>query len=122
MVPAASAGTDVSSLYKTMYVWFVVAGAADAMGKPLERPLASTAAMAARLHEELITAERAQRDVLAQRAEAERRREEADKIVTRLRQRDPDLRIAALREAMGPYRPEDLVKYEAGLRLAGLPD
>jgi tetratricopeptide (TPR) repeat protein len=50
------------------------------------------------------------------------RREEADKIVTRLRQRDPDLRIAALSEAMGPYRPEDLVKYEAGLRLAGLPD
>jgi chromosome segregation ATPase len=37
------------------------------------------AAMAARLHEELITAERAQRAVLAQRAEAERRREEADK-------------------------------------------
>src|ERR1700724_1799214 len=48
--------------------------------------------------------------------------EDADKIVTRLRQRDPGLRISTLSEAMGPYRPEDLAKYEAGLRMAGLPE
>ncbi|HEV8535159.1 MAG TPA: AAA family ATPase [Candidatus Limnocylindria bacterium] len=39
-------------------------------------------AVAARLHEELLAAERAQREVLAQRAEAERRREDADQRLT----------------------------------------
>jgi len=48
--------------------------------------------------------------------------EEAAKAVARLRQLDPGLRIATLREALGPYRPEDLAKYEAGLRQAGLPE
>jgi len=48
--------------------------------------------------------------------------EEASKAVTRLRQLDPALRIATLREVLGPYRPEDLAKYEAGLRKAGLPE
>jgi hypothetical protein len=42
--------------------------------------------------------------------------------VARLRQRDPALRIANLREVLGPYRPEDLAKYEAGLRQAELPE
>ena len=46
--------------------------------------------------------------------------EEASKAVTRLRQLDPGLSIANLREVLGPYRPEDLAKYEAGLRQAGL--
>jgi len=48
--------------------------------------------------------------------------EEASKAVERMRQLDPGLRIATLREALGPYRPEDLAKYEAGLRQAGLPE
>jgi TolB-like protein len=48
--------------------------------------------------------------------------EEAAKAVTRLRQLDPALRISTLREALGPYRPEDLAEYEAGLRKAGLPE
>jgi len=50
------------------------------------------------------------------------RMEEASKAVERMRQLDPGLRIATLREALGPYRPEDLAKYEAGLRQAGLPE
>jgi tetratricopeptide (TPR) repeat protein len=50
------------------------------------------------------------------------RMEEASKAVERMRQLDPSLRIATLREALGPYRPDDLVKYEAGLRKAGLPE
>ena len=48
--------------------------------------------------------------------------EEAEKIVARLRQRDPGLRISTLRETLGPYRPEDLAKYEEGLRKAGMPE
>jgi chromosome segregation protein len=64
------------------------------------------AAMAARLHEELITAERAQRAVLAQRAEAERRREEADK------------RLAAAQAARGDAEvvADKLVTSEADVR------
>jgi TolB-like protein len=48
--------------------------------------------------------------------------EEAAKAVTRLRQLDPALRISTLREALGPYRPQDLARYEEGLRKAGLPE
>jgi len=48
--------------------------------------------------------------------------EEARTAVTQLCQRDPALRVSALRDALGPYRPEDLAKYEAGLRMAGLPE
>jgi TolB-like protein len=48
--------------------------------------------------------------------------EEARQAVAGLQQRDPTLRISTLRDALGPYRPEDLAKYEAGLRQAGLPD
>jgi TolB-like protein len=50
------------------------------------------------------------------------RLEEAKKVVARLRQANPGLRIAEIREALGPYRAEDLAKYEAGLRQAGLPE
>jgi hypothetical protein len=46
--------------------------------------------------------------------------QEAEEIVARLRQRDPGLRISTLRERLGPYRPEDLAKYEEGLRKAGV--
>jgi TolB-like protein/class 3 adenylate cyclase len=48
--------------------------------------------------------------------------EEARQVLAGLQQRDPTLRISTLRDALGPYRPEDLAKYEAGLRQAGLPD
>jgi TolB-like protein len=48
--------------------------------------------------------------------------EEAKEIVVRLRQSDPGLRISTLRERVGPYRPEDLAKYEEGLRKAGMPE
>ena len=48
--------------------------------------------------------------------------EETKEAVARLRQLNPTLRIAEIRKALGPYRPEDLAKYEAGLRKAGLPE
>ena len=51
------------------------------------------------------------------------RLEEAQKAVARLQQLDPALRVSNLRDALGPYRrPEDLAKYEEGLRKAGLPE
>jgi len=48
--------------------------------------------------------------------------QEAKEIIARLRQRDPRLRISTLRERLGPYRPEDLAKYEEALRKAGMPE
>src|SRR5438132_3208547 len=68
------------------------------------------AAMAARLHEELITAERAQRDVLAQRADAERRREEADKRLAAAQGARGDAEVAADRLATGEADVRDLVR------------
>ncbi|TMG57302.1 MAG: hypothetical protein E6H87_12230 [Chloroflexi bacterium] len=68
------------------------------------------AAMAARLHEELITAERAQRDVLAQRADAERRREEADKRLAAAQGARGDAEVAADRLATAEADVRDLVR------------
>jgi len=68
------------------------------------------AAMAARLHEELITAERAQRDVLAQRAEAERRREEADKWLAAAQGARGDAEVIADRLATAEAEVRDLVR------------
>ena len=48
--------------------------------------------------------------------------DQAEKIAARLRERNPALCISKLSEALGPYGPEDLAKYEAGLRKAGLPE
>jgi adenylate cyclase len=49
--------------------------------------------------------------------------EEATRAIARLRQLDPALRVSNLRDALGPYRrPEDLAKYEDGVRKAGLPE
>jgi hypothetical protein len=48
--------------------------------------------------------------------------DEARKVATRLRQLDPTLRVFNLRDVMGPYRPQDLARYEEGLRKAGLPE
>ena len=68
------------------------------------------AAMAARLHEELITAERAQRDVLAQRAEAERRREEADKRLAAAQSARGDAEVIADKLATAEADVRDLVR------------
>jgi tetratricopeptide (TPR) repeat protein len=47
---------------------------------------------------------------------------EARGAMQRLQDVDPVLRISNLRDAIGPYRPEGLARYEEGLRLAGLPE
>jgi adenylate cyclase len=46
----------------------------------------------------------------------------ASKAVARLRQLHPALRVSNLRDVLGPYRPEDIARYEEGLRRAGLPE
>src|SRR5437879_4274809 len=68
------------------------------------------ATMAARLHDELITAERAQRDVLAQRAEAERRREDADKRLAAAQSGRGDAEIVADGLASAEADVRDLVR------------
>jgi TolB-like protein/class 3 adenylate cyclase len=51
------------------------------------------------------------------------RPEQAHKAVARLRQLNPAQRVSTLKEVQGPYRrPEDLSRYEEGLRKAGLPE
>jgi len=51
------------------------------------------------------------------------RLEQAQNVLARLRQVDPALRVSNLRDTLGPYRrPEDLARYEEGLRRAGLPE
>ena len=51
------------------------------------------------------------------------RLEQAQKAIARLRQLDPTLRIATLREIQGPYRrAEDIATYEEAMRKAGLPE
>ena len=50
------------------------------------------------------------------------RPEQAQKSVARLRQLNPTLRVSNIRDVLGPYRPEDLARYEEGLRKAGLPE
>jgi len=51
------------------------------------------------------------------------RLEQAQKALARLRELDPALRISNLRDRLGPFRrPEDIARYEEGLRRAGLPE
>ena len=51
------------------------------------------------------------------------RLEQAQQALARLRQIDPALRVSHLKDMLGPYRrPEDVAKYEEGLRKAGLPE
>ena len=50
------------------------------------------------------------------------RPEQAHKAVARLRQLNPALRVSSLKDALGPWHPEDLSRYKEGLRLAGLPE
>jgi hypothetical protein len=50
------------------------------------------------------------------------RSEQACKTVARLRQLNPVLSVSNLKDVLGPYRAEDLARYEEGLRRAGLPE
>ncbi len=51
------------------------------------------------------------------------RLDEAHKAVARLRQLNPALRVATLKDVRGPHRrAEDLSRYDEGLRQAGLPE
>jgi TolB-like protein/class 3 adenylate cyclase/Tfp pilus assembly protein PilF len=50
------------------------------------------------------------------------RLDQAQKVVVRLRQLNPTLRVSNLKKVLGPYRrAEDISRYEEGLRRAGLP-
>ena len=50
------------------------------------------------------------------------RPEQAHKAMARLRQLNPALRVSNLKAALGPWRADDLARYEEGLRRAGLPE
>ena len=50
------------------------------------------------------------------------RRSHVIEAVLRLRALDPSLRISNLKDAVGPYVPEQRAQYEEGLRKAGLPE
>ena len=48
--------------------------------------------------------------------------EQARRALARARDLDPGLRISNLKDRVGPYRPEDLIRFVEGMRLAGLPE
>lgn len=48
--------------------------------------------------------------------------EEAQKIMTRVRQLDPALRISNIRDWLSASRLEDIARYAEGMRIAGLPE
>jgi adenylate cyclase len=48
--------------------------------------------------------------------------EKAQKIAARLRQLDPGFRVSSVKDYLPFRRPEDLARYEDGLRKAGLPE
>ncbi|MEH2539374.1 MULTISPECIES: adenylate/guanylate cyclase domain-containing protein [unclassified Bradyrhizobium] len=51
------------------------------------------------------------------------RPEQAHKALARLRQLNPALRVSTLKDVLGPFwRAEDFLRYEEGLRQAGLPE
>ena len=51
------------------------------------------------------------------------RQQEAERALARLRVLDPSLRVSDVRNRIGSFgRPEDLARYEEGLRKAGLPE
>jgi TolB-like protein len=50
------------------------------------------------------------------------RLEQAHKSVARLRRLNPSLRVSTLKAVLGPWRADDLARYEEGLRQAGLPE
>ena len=50
------------------------------------------------------------------------RPEEARQAIERLRQVDPALRVSNLKDRVPLRRPDDLTRYQEGLRMAGLPE
>jgi hypothetical protein len=50
------------------------------------------------------------------------RPEQAHKAMARLRQLNPALRVSTLKNLVGPWRADDLARFEEGLRRAGLPE
>jgi hypothetical protein len=50
------------------------------------------------------------------------RTDKAQKIAARFRQLDPGFRISSIKDFLPFRRPEDLARYEDGLRKAGLPE
>jgi adenylate cyclase len=50
------------------------------------------------------------------------RPEQAHKAMARLRRLNPVLRVSNLKAVLGPWRADDLARYEEGLRQAGLPE
>jgi tetratricopeptide (TPR) repeat protein len=50
------------------------------------------------------------------------RPEQAHQAVARLWQLNPALRVSTLKAVLGPWRADDLARYEEGLRQAGLPE
>ena len=50
------------------------------------------------------------------------RPEEARQAIERLRQVDPALRVSNLKDRLPLRRPDDLTRYQEGLRMAGLPE
>jgi hypothetical protein len=50
------------------------------------------------------------------------RPEQAHKAMARLRRLNPVLRVSNLKAVLGPWRADDLTRYEEGLRQAGLPE
>jgi len=47
---------------------------------------------------------------------------QAGKVMTRLREIDPALRISNLKDRSPLQRPQDIAKYAEGMRIAGLPE
>jgi hypothetical protein len=51
------------------------------------------------------------------------RQQEAERALARLLELDPTLRVRDVRSRTGSFgRPQDLARYEEGLRRAGLPE
>jgi TolB-like protein len=48
--------------------------------------------------------------------------EQARDAIEHARKLDPNLHISNLKDRIGPFRPDDFLRYETGLRLAGLPE
>ncbi len=83
--------------YEEAITWATLALEGGAENQPVLRITAASNAMAGRI-------------------------EAAHEAVTRLQRVNPNLRVSNLREVLGPYRQEDLSRYEEAMRRAGLPE